>query len=1298
MRTRSLAAWTVVLCLLVLVSAAVGADAGRSADAGPHLFSVPAEGRPAASLARTDADVIARYGGFELVRASGADADRLRRAGADVRDDMRTVRLGRNQVDPLTDRAPLTTKGRSGGAHGLAVAQFVGPIKDAWLERLRSTGVRVVSYMAANAYLVSGTFEELERLSAMTASDPAFRALVELRPADKLGAGIRETGRQRFAIQTLSGADGEDARGEVDRAGEKMRPTSSLGPYRTQYAILDVSEAGAIAADPGVVSVQPAPEPELFDERQDQIVADALSGPDPLVPTGPGYLAFYDGLGLGTTRFPFVVDVTDSGFDKGSTAADSQPDFHQGGVLGNPSRVAYALDYTTDPDAKDCGGHGTINASIIGGFNNGTGATVEDAGSFNYGLGVAPYAQVGASKIFNCAEAFSLSGTIAAEQSAAYAEGARIANHSWGAATGGAYTADSQTFDALVRDAQGGVGGNQQMVEVVAGGNAGPGANTVLNLATAKNVIAVGATETVHGSGITPNPDGCSVANTGADDAHDMATFSSRGPTDDLRTKPDIVGPGTHITGAQSHATGYTGVGVCDGTFPTGGTLYNRSSGTSHSTPLVSGMAAIFREWFRQNRGGGIVVPSPALTKAALANSARDIGGGEGVGGAVPSQSQGWGLGSLARLIDGGPRFFSDQQTTFTNTGDTSKRVFAVQDPSKPVRVTLAWTDAPGPTFGNSFVNDLDLTVGSGAGVFKGNVFSGGVSIPGGAADPRNNLEGVYLPAGSSGNFRVTVTAANIAGDGVPGSGDATDQDFALVVSNAAEVTGPALTGGGMTVSAVGGDSDSVVEPGERFSVTQSVQNVGTATATGIKGTLAGSSPVTITDGAAAWPALAPDADALNADPITGRVAPGATCGAPTTVTLDITSSEGSSMSRSATISPGTGVSSPNSADVPKSIPDNSATGVSSTLTLSGPGTIQDLNVRIASITHTWVGDLQIRLRSPLGTVVWLADRPGGASNSGDNFTNTVFDDQASTTLGAAGTAAPYTGSFKPQSGAQPSGTLSAFIGQSMTGTWTLDVFDLASSDTGTLQSWGLDTPVSVCDFVPPAAPGQPTGLTLTQGTGSVDLDWADTPTATSYEIYRRTSAGSYPASPVGTSNESSFSDTPPGGGSYCYKVGALNDASPGPLSEEQCSAGGTPPGGTPGGTPGGQQPGGQQPGGTGPGGESPVVISLASLAKLVNVNSKGVFTLKFGGTAGQAGSIKLTTVKAFASAKRKLVVARKSFTIPATGTVKLKLKLTRAGLKVLKRQKRLPVSAQVTLGSQKAAKRLTLKAPRPRR
>src|SRR6185295_3769817 len=51
----------------------------------------------------------------------------------------------------------------------------------------------------------------------------------------------------------------------------------------------------------------------------------------------------------------------------------------------------------------------------------------------------------------------------------------------------------------------------------------------------------------------------------------------------------------------------------------------------------------------------------------------------------------------------------------------------------------------------------------------------------------KNNVESVFLPAGTTGDFTVTVRASNLAGDGVPGNGDPTDQDFALIVYNASD-------------------------------------------------------------------------------------------------------------------------------------------------------------------------------------------------------------------------------------------------------------------------------------------------------------------------------------------------------------------------------------------------------------------------------------------------------------------------------------------------------------------------------
>jgi hypothetical protein len=52
----------------------------------------------------------------------------------------------------------------------------------------------------------------------------------------------------------------------------------------------------------------------------------------------------------------------------------------------------------------------------------------------------------------------------------------------------------------------------------------------------------------------------------------------------------------------------------------------------------------------------------------------------------------------------------------------------------------------------------------NGANSYRGNVFSGGWSATGGAADTRNNLENVYIQ-NPSGSASITIDAVNIAGD-----------------------------------------------------------------------------------------------------------------------------------------------------------------------------------------------------------------------------------------------------------------------------------------------------------------------------------------------------------------------------------------------------------------------------------------------------------------------------------------------------------------------------------------------------
>jgi hypothetical protein len=172
------------------------------------------------------------------------------------------------------------------------------------------------------------------------------------------------------------------------------------------------------------------------------------------------------------------------------------------------------------------------------------------------------------------------------------------------------------------------------------------------------------------------------------------------------------------------------------------------------------------------------------MLKAYLLNSTRYLNG-VGAGGDLPSDAQGWGLPDLATAFDSVPRFFIDQSVLLDHSGQVYERTGLVSDASKPFRVTLAWTDAPGISTAAAWVNDLDLEVIVGGQTYKGNVLSGAQSIPGGVADAKNNVESVLLPAGVSGPFTVRVVAYTVAGDGVPGNDDGTDQDFALVVYNA---------------------------------------------------------------------------------------------------------------------------------------------------------------------------------------------------------------------------------------------------------------------------------------------------------------------------------------------------------------------------------------------------------------------------------------------------------------------------------------------------------------------------------
>lgn len=127
----------------------------------------------------------------------------------------------------------------------------------------------------------------------------------------------------------------------------------------------------------------------------------------------------------------------------------------------------------------------------------------------------------------------------------------------------------------------------------------------------------------------------------------------------------------------------------------------------------------------------------------------------------------------------------------------------------------------------------------------------------------------------------------------------------------------------------------------------------------------------------------------------------------------------------------------------PVPIADNAT--VTSSIALVEGATIRDVNVTL-DITHTYDADLEVCLISPAGTRVELFTRVGGW---GRNFTNTTLDDEALVSIADA--QAPFTGTFRPE------GRLSRLDGESAVGTWTLEITDTMSWDTGTLNGWSLE-------------------------------------------------------------------------------------------------------------------------------------------------------------------------------------------------------------------------------------------------
>jgi len=291
------------------------------------------------------------------------------------------------------------------------------------------------------------------------------------------------------------------------------------------------------------------------------------------------------------------------------------------------------------------------------------------------------------------------------------------------------------------------------------------------------------------------------------------------------------------------------------------------------------------------------------------------------------------------------------------------------------------------------------------------------------------------------------------------------------------------ITSGTQTFTEIGGDGDGYPEPCEHLSFTFPLNNIGGVTATGVSAALTSTTPgVVITPASSAYPNIPPAGSANNTTPFKVVLPCSLVCGSTLHLKLTVTYTGGPSPQTFDYIYSLGGPGAPVTFSYlgpPVPIPDSpgantpGVTAMAPLLVSGVAGNIFDLDFRIdgtscstaagsttVGLDHTFVNDLQIGLISPSPgpTNVLMIKRTDAGGN---NFCQTVLDDETANPSIQSATTAPFTGTFKPNL------ALSAFDGLNANGTWNLSATDFFAADTGNIRAFSLIITPATCTTTP---------------------------------------------------------------------------------------------------------------------------------------------------------------------------------------------------------------------------------------
>lgn len=552
--------------LLVAFVVPLSAEPWRSPVLGMDRIVIDKDGDaaalPAAVQARLGENFV-EYESFVVVHLPRREAQELSRTarehglpvlqqgGPSLYLPMQTIHL------PSIQGQEAVTRERSRPVAGLFLVQFAYPILETWVAELADCEVERLADLGNDAMLVRAPSHEAIQRCAVArylSWTDAFRT------TDRLAPGMPANAEGAYSLE-LRGTDLDNALAWLPAGVELLDSHAEGGRVLLRVRTDREGLAALAASDAPLLSILPDDaEGGLLDERQGQVLAGNHNG---TAVTSPGYTAWLSSKNLFSSTNQPTVAFWDSGYDDGSGWLGAHhPD------LEYPERMLSTWDFVNGQEAVvDRSGHGSMVAGIIAG--GGVAANGTDAQGFARGLGIAPRASLTAVKIFDYDPACGLIRIyhqIEKLQAAFnftrnYPNGmdkAVISNHSWDDGST-SYSARAQLFDQRVVDANSDLPGEQPLTAVCGIGNDGPADKTARAPSVAKNVIAVGSTESYRPSNQRGAPPlACTNGKPTLEVSHigKISAFSSRGenfgpatgvPIDNQRVKPDLVAPGGRV-------------------------------------------------------------------------------------------------------------------------------------------------------------------------------------------------------------------------------------------------------------------------------------------------------------------------------------------------------------------------------------------------------------------------------------------------------------------------------------------------------------------------------------------------------------------------------------------------------------------------------------------------------------------------------------------------------------------------------------------------------------------------------